>query len=206
MARPQGTLDKAKRKAILQAARQAFLDQGYGASMDDIAASAGVSKQTVYSHFGSKGELLRAIVTDRVQEITAPLVDLAPDATLRDTLGAFGRSFLGRILAPQSVALQRLIIAQATEFPELARIYYEAGPRTNASRLATYLASEAEKGAILIEDATVAAELFLGLLLSHMQLRANLGIVYPSESEIAARVERVVAVFLAAHAAGQRAK
>jgi TetR/AcrR family transcriptional regulator, mexJK operon transcriptional repressor len=199
MARPPGTLDLRKHAAILAAASNAFLAEGYGVSVDQIAAAAGVSKQTVYSHFGSKGELLRALVTDRVQAITAPLADLPPEAALEQTLQTFGTGFLAAILSPRAIGLYRLVIAQAVEFPELARIFYEAGPRTNAGRLAAYLAREAAKGTLAVADPMLAAELLIGLLLSHVQIRAMLGVAMLSPDERERRVAQCVSIFLTAH-------
>jgi AcrR family transcriptional regulator len=199
MARPLGTLDPRKREAILAAADKVFLAHGYRASVDDIAGEARVSKQTVYSHFGSKGELLSAIVNERAQALSALLSETAAHGTIEETLTAFGRGFLSTVLAPHVIGLYRLVVSQAAEFPELARVYYEAGPKANARQLAAYLEGQARAGRLDIDDPLLAAELFLGHLLAYMQLRATLFIAFPSAAEIELRVERCVRQFLDVH-------
>ena len=90
MARISGQIDVAKSEAILDAAIEVLAERGVSASMDEIARRAGVSKQTIYNHYGSKAELVRIMSARRVHEITAslvapvPPVEGAPDTAITD--------------------------------------------------------------------------------------------------------------------------
>jgi TetR/AcrR family transcriptional repressor of mexJK operon len=200
MSRPAGTLDRTKREAILEAGRQCLLAEGYGASMERIATVAGVSKQTVYSHFGSKEELVRAIVTERATAITEPLTDLTEARLPAATLHAFGTRLLTVLLSQPVIGLYRLVQSRASEQPELARAYFESGPRTSTGRLAAYLDRAMAEGALAADDAQIAAEMFVGLLLSQIHLKATLGLEVATPVEIEQRVATAVRIFLKAYA------
>src|SRR6185503_1171575 len=73
MPRLAGQIDVAKNEAILDAALEVLAERGAAASMEEIARRAGVSKQTIYNHYGSKADLVRAMCARRVSEMTAPL-------------------------------------------------------------------------------------------------------------------------------------
>jgi AcrR family transcriptional regulator len=71
MPRVAGQIDRAKTEAILEATAEAIYARGLGVSVDEIARRAGVSKQTIYNHYGSKADLIRALIETRAQTITA---------------------------------------------------------------------------------------------------------------------------------------
>jgi TetR/AcrR family transcriptional regulator, mexJK operon transcriptional repressor len=192
-----------KHDAILDAARRVFLREGYSASMDLVAAEAGVSKQTVYNHFGSKEGLFRAIVDHVSGELLDVLVEgggaRADPAT---TLEAVARRFLKLLLEPSYLALHRMLVAQAPRFPDLAREIYLGGPARAASELALYLAQETRKGTLAAADPALAAEQFFGALCGHLHLRALLSPRdAPGEAEIERAITHAVRGFLRAQAA-----
>src|SRR5829696_4623111 len=122
-----------KRRAILDAATTVFLRNGYlGTSMDEIAALAGVSKQTIYKHFTDKEQLFSAIILGTIDRVGEPFY--ARIDTLQDTddldkdLGALARRLITIVMQPQVLALRRLVIGEAERFPQLGRAYYERGP------------------------------------------------------------------------------
>ena len=203
MARPQGALDLRKRQAILDAARKAFRELGYGVSMDQIAQRAGVAKQTVYNHFHSKSDLVHALVDEVVSAFTATLEHGAKDGP-HAVLTEFGRSFLGRVLSPDVIGFHRLMAAEGAAFPELAAQAYAAGPKASRRKLASYLAREAREGRLAIDDPERAAEIFFGMLIGqqHIKLLLQAG-PRPSEDDTARHVAECVRVFLAAY--GDRA-
>ena len=122
-----------KRQMILSAGQQLFLSNGYqGTSMDQVAATAAVSKQTVYKHFGEKRELLFAIVTDALDSAVGSIRDriaaLPDSADLEADLTALAGDYLRAVLQESVVQLRRLVIGEANRLPELARLYYEHAP------------------------------------------------------------------------------
>ncbi len=93
--------------------------------MDKITARSGVSKTTVYAHFRSKDELLLAVVEDLLQAIRSAMTELPQADDLRTWLAQLGRIASRQITSPPAIALQRLAIAEATRFPEIARALHD---------------------------------------------------------------------------------
>jgi TetR/AcrR family transcriptional regulator, mexJK operon transcriptional repressor len=121
-----------KRMAILEAATDSFLRKGYlGTTMDEIAATAAVSKQTVYKHFADKESLFTEIVTGAVDAVSDPhhddVLGLADTGDVEADLRALAGRQLERVMQPRLLALRRLVIGEAGRFPELGRAYYERG-------------------------------------------------------------------------------
>ncbi len=133
--RPGRALDPAKRAAILAGARAVFLRDGFaGGSVDDLAAEAGVGKQTVYRHFGSK----EALVVALVEAMCAPGALAAPPAALprRERLRALLLGFVEGVTSYDSLSLYRALVAEAERMPELGRLFWDAGPRQLRTALA----------------------------------------------------------------------
>ena len=188
MPRAVGQIDLAKTEAILDAAAQVFGERGLAASMEEIARRARVSKQTIYNHYGSKPELIRAIVDRRVSEITAPL--LLPEALdhPEDALVAFGRSMLSR-----GVSMLRMTVEAAAEHPDLARAFFEAGPATSRHRLAEFLQIETDNGRLAVDDPALAAEFFAGMVIGAHQISQLLGVFRQLDEAQIDRVAREAA-------------
>ena len=193
--------DPRKRAAVLEEARKLFLREGYDASLEAVAAAAGVSRQTIYNLFGSKDELFVAILNDRAEQLTAPLATASDAVGPRAVLTELGRRFLVAVLSPEAGQFQRAVIASASRFPKLARQFYEAGPAVSLRRLAAYLTAEAERGRLRVADPLLAAELFFGMLKGHCHIRLMLcGEGAPGPAEQERRIAYCVEAFLAAHA------
>ena len=160
-----------KRRAILDAAATLFLREGYLAtSMDQIAAAASVSKQTVYKQFADKQSLFCEIVTGTVAEISDPVAEQV--ASLRDStdlaadLRGLARALLAQVLQPRMMQLRRLVIGEAGRFPELGRLFYDSGPGRTIDALATVVESLAARGTLRLQDPRLAAEQFNWLVMS----------------------------------------
>jgi TetR/AcrR family transcriptional repressor of mexJK operon len=159
-----------KHREILEAATLLFMKLGYdGTSMEDIAAKAGVSKQTVYKHFADKKQLFSDIVlattsqVDRVVGLVAgPLVE-SPE--LKKDLILLGRQFITALMDPHLLRLRRLVIANADRMPELGRTWYEQGFERVLATLATCFAGLSKRHLLSLEDPLIAAHHFVGLLL-----------------------------------------
>jgi len=191
-----------KRAAILDAATRVFLEYGYGAAnMGAIAAEAGVSKQTVYSHFGSKPALFGAIVRERCDRLLSPIrVSKSEGRSPRTVLTDIARRFVTLIVNPESRALFRAVLAESARFPELAEAFYRSGPALAVDNLAAYLAEVDARGALKVAKPVLSARLFFGMLRGDLHLRLLLGIgPEPSASELDAIVAHAVDTFLTAH-------
>jgi len=165
--------DLGKRAAILEAAKALFVEQGYtGVSMDSIAAQAGVSKLTVYSHFGDKETLFTEAVKSRCEEML-PSTLFVPnvDGPLREQLHGIGQAFFDLITSDEAVSMQRVMMAPDTD-DRLREMFWQAGPQRTNTALADFLRSRAACGELDITDFDTAAVQFLtlvkGELLTHM--------------------------------------
>lgn len=191
-----------KREAILAAATRVFLDQGYGAaSMDAIARAAGVSKQTIYAHFGGKAALFEATVLERSDRLLEPFPTEAdlfhdPEAALR----AIARRFLELILSPETVGRFRVIVAESGRFPELAEAFYRSGPERVGGRLSAYLAELDRQGTLCVTDPASASTQFFGMVRGDLFLRQLLGLGEPPRGRVLDRiVDSAVRAFLSAY-------
>jgi TetR/AcrR family transcriptional repressor of mexJK operon len=175
---PEGRTAR-KRRAIVEAATGAFLAGGYrGTSMDEIAAAAGVSKQTVYKQFVDKQRLFVEIVTGTVAVAGDPVHDevggLPATEDLAADLRALARRQLELVMRPQVLRLRRLVISEAARFPELGAAFYEHGAgRTTAALAAAFAALDA-RGLLRVPDPAVAANHFNWLVMAAPVNRAML--------------------------------
>ncbi len=199
--------DSPKRQAVIEAAGELFIAQGYGAvSMDAIARSAGVSKATLYAHFASKDRLFATIINEACQQNVA-LSDLLPaqsddPATALTTLG---QRMLRFLLDAKPLAINRVVMAESVRFPELGRAFYENGPGLFRQAFATWLEAQAAAGRLAVADPLIASDQFMGMLRSAgLYLRASLGLPPPpTDAEIDATVAAAVRTFLKAYAVGE---
>jgi TetR/AcrR family transcriptional repressor of mexJK operon len=197
-----------KRRAILEAATTVFLRNGYlGTSMDEIAAQAQVSKQTVYKHFADKESLFTAIVTAAVDAAGDPVHDevaaLADSDDVAADLRALARDQLGRVMQPRLMQLRRLVIGEAGRFPELGRAFYDRGAGRTTAALAVAFARLAERGLLHTDDPEIAAAHFNWLVMSAPVNRAMLlgDDAIPSATELNRYAEGGVRAFLSAYGA-----
>lgn len=195
-----------KRRAILDAARELFLAQGYlGANMDSVAARAAVSKQTVYSHFGSKEALFVELVADMTREagdrIHAHDTGLASGGA-EALLTAYAVEQLATVLRPDVLQLRRLVIGESTRFPELGRALHEAGPKRAVDRIERMLDDLRAAGMVAFDDVAIAASTFnwlvMGAPLNDAMLLGDDAV--PDAAAQRRHAEHAVRVFLAAHA------
>ena len=154
-----------KHRAILSAATATFLELGYrGTSMDAVAAAAGVSKQTIYQHFGDKQRLFREMIAGTVEAAADPVHDevrrLADSGDLAQDLRDLARRLLRLVLAPEVLRLRRLVIAEARQFPDLGRVFHDLGPGRTIAALARTFAELNRAGRLAVPDASLAANQF----------------------------------------------
>jgi len=198
------SLSREKRTAILDGAGRVFASHGYeGASMADITRAAGVSKGTIYHHFTGKAELFGAYVAQQCTHNLAPLFDTAqPVGDVGSSLREIGARMVRFLLSPVGLVVDRIVVSEASRFPELARAFYEAGPARGIAALSAWLAAQVAHGHLVIEDPEFAAEQFFSLCQHPAILRRKLGLIPPlDEAAIERVVDAAVAVFLKAYGA-----
>jgi len=187
----------AKRKQILDGARAVFLNDGFdGASMNDIARVAGVSKGTLYVYFDSKEALFEALIREDRQQQAEQLVPTIEPRDAREFLGFYGRRLIELMTRPEMLAQVRLVIAATTKFPRIGRAFYEAGPCHGVRRLAR-LRKLVEAGELEIADTELAAQQFAELCKAGLFNRALFcADVTIQPDEIDARVDAAVEMFM----------
>ena len=195
----------AKAEAIVAAAQRLFLEQGYGVtSVDTIATAAGVSKATVYSHFDGKFGLFEAVVAVRQQELLKRLAPTnEPTGDVRTDLVTFAVSLSSAVLQPRYRDWDRLVFAESSRHPELARSLFKAGPKLVHKRLDAILSDYAAAGQLAIDDTAAAAEHLIGLVLGFEFVRGLMA-SQPKRSRRfwTDRAEGLVDLFLARYAVG----
>lgn len=203
-----GTRMTRTRAKIVSAAEDLFLRCAFfGTSMDDVAAEAGVSKQTVYAHFHSKEALFLGVVRgmtgaagDEFDEQVADPGDAAPplETFLRD----FAIQQLTIVMTPRLMQVRRLVIAEAERFPELGKALYEKGPGRSIVRLARAFARY--PGQVNATDLRKAAAFFNWLVMAEPTNDAMMlgDDAIPDRKVLVAHAEEAVRIFLAAYCPG----
>ncbi|RRN62589.1 TetR/AcrR family transcriptional regulator [Caulobacter sp. 602-1] len=201
MPRVPGQIDVAKTEAILDAAVEVIGERGLAAPMEAIARRAGVSKQTVYNHYGSKAELMRALMNRRVEAITASLREPGAIDNPTEALEAYARSVLETVITSKSYSMMRVIMLGSGEMPDVAKEVFEAGPLSARRQLAAFLKTETELGRMKVENFDQAAEFFSGMVMGHSQLRSLLRLPSDKTPDEYGRLAREAAVrFMRAYA------
>jgi AcrR family transcriptional regulator len=187
-----------RREAILDVAREVFTEEGYAAaSMSTIAARLGGSKGTLYNYFKSKEELFGAYVREACSRAES-IFDVAEEQTLAERLAGIGERFLDHLMSQSSVRTYQLVVAEVHRTPELARIFYEAGPAIGTARLTQVLEVARERGEIEAADCGLAADQFLALCKANLHFRYSLNLIErPSQAQISKAIAEAVLTFMA---------
>jgi AcrR family transcriptional regulator len=193
--------DTSKRRQILDGARKVFMDLGFdGASMGEIARSAGVSKGTLYVYFADKNRLFEAIVEETALEQGEIAFDFDASGDAATTLREFGAAYIAMILRPDGGSAIRTVMAIAERMPDVGRRYYERVLQKTINRLAGHLGVHEAAGELIIDDRELAASQFL------LMCQASLFLPFifqaappPSPTRVAVVIESAVRMFLAAY-------
>jgi TetR/AcrR family transcriptional repressor of mexJK operon len=195
--------DPERGRRILEAAQRHFNEHGLErASVDAIAADAGVSKMTVYSNFGSKEGLFQAVVRDRTATVMAgfPGAGALDPGQPEKVLLAIGARFLALVRGDALGAL-RAVYGVAGAQPEVCRALYKEGPERVNGELAAYLRHAHSAGTLKVRNPLQAADLFLSMFMGSGHIRGLLMLEMPDARENNALVREAVRVFMSAYSA-----
>lgn len=194
-----------KRRAIVEAATALFLQHGYpGTSMDQIAATAAVSKPTVYRFFADKEQLFTEIVLGTLDQAGQPfrarLAALAGTGQLTEDLRQLARDYLATVIQPPVLQLRRLVIGASPYLPAVAQAYYQRAPEQTLQALAGCFEQLAGRGLLRISDPPAAAAHFAFLVLGRaLDKSLFCGDAPFAAAELTAQADAGVAAFLAAY-------
>jgi AcrR family transcriptional regulator len=196
-----GDEDSSKRRQILDGARKVFMDLGFdGASMGEIARSAGVSKGTLYVYFADKNRLFEAIVEEETLEQAKVAFNFDPERDVTTTLTEFGQAYIHMLCRPGGGSATRTVMAIAERMPEVGRRFYNNVVAHTIARLAAYLEVRTRSGDLEIEDCQLAATQFMQMC----QASLFMPFIFqaapaPSAERIAQVVESATRMFLAGY-------
>jgi AcrR family transcriptional regulator len=196
-----GEEDSSKRRQILDGARKVFMDLGFdGASMGEIARSAGVSKGTLYVYFADKNRLFEAIVEDEMLDQQKVAFNFDPARDVATTLREFGQAYIELLCRPGGGSAIRTVMAIAERMPEVGRRYYEEVLEKTINRFASYLETRVQAEELVIPDCQLAASQFMQMCQASLFLPFIFQAAPPPSAEhIAEVVESATQMFLAAY-------
>jgi AcrR family transcriptional regulator len=197
--RPQVRPDDETRAIIYEAARHAFVGEGYAATnMETVARRAGVSTKTLYRLIPNKAALFEGMVSERLDRFLSTVnLHAAGDGDIEQALYEALMACAGLALDKEVVALQRIVLQETGKFPDIAVTFYNNGLQGTATALAGWLRVQVKRGLIELENVDEAAGMLLGMLVSAPQRAAIFGgRPLPSRSQIETRARRCAALFL----------
>ena len=175
--RPQLRPDDETRQIIYEAARHEFAAAGYAAtSTETVARRAGVSTKTLYRLVPNKAALFEGMVSDRLDRFLSDFsLHVAEDADIETGLNAALMACADLTLDPEVVALQRIILQEAGQFPDLAATFYRNGIARTATALSNWLRLQVKRGLIDLDDVEEAAGILIGMVAGAPQRAAIFG-------------------------------
>lgn len=190
---------RSTRNRIVAAAKELFLKNGFSrTSLEVVAAEAGVTKPTVYSHFRSKRDVLLAVtetLQEQAEQITLPL---HPTGNIAEDLRRFGRAFVRQVMTNDAQAWHRLAVAEAVDHPEVGQAVFDAGPAKVIRAVEAFLQHEVRQQRLTCPDPAIAAEQLLGLLHGIHPIRMATGQKTPSKAKQRRFADAAVDTFLKA--------
>ena len=197
--RPQLRPDGETRQIVYDAARQELAYNGYAAtSIEAVARRAGVSTKTLYRLIPNKAALFEGMVSDRLERFPADVkLNDIEHADIEDALYAALMACAKLAFDKEVIALQRIVLQEAVQFPDIAGAFYRNGIARTAAALAEWLRVQQQRGLIALDDVDEAAGMLIGMVASAPQRAAIFGgVPMPSRPQIEARVRACAKLFL----------
>jgi TetR/AcrR family transcriptional regulator, mexJK operon transcriptional repressor len=187
---------------LLDVAAEVFITDGFAAaSTNKIASLAGASKNTFYSRFPTKEALFLAVIERRMTKVFEQVAYFPDSASIEQSLRLFGVNLLRIALSPEQIALVRLISMESVRYPELARRFYDNGPKRGEESLARYLADQIKAGNLRDEVPLMMARHFMSLVTGSPVRWFVLGLnTKPlTERSLTKHIDGVISLFLRAY-------
>jgi TetR/AcrR family transcriptional repressor of mexJK operon len=194
----EGTAAERRRKAMIEAAYTLFVEKGYGSvSVDEIIKHSKGSKSTLYKFFGSKEGIMKAVVESLAAEMLRHItIEYPPGKNVRNVLIHIGEVLVDLALSDNAINQHRLAVSNANTFPDVAKLWYESGPKTTFDGIAEVLARENSKGRLKVENPLHAAWFFGGMLIFKENMTRLIGAPQAKKAEKKALVQEAVDGFL----------
>lgn len=195
------TAGEKRRKAIIEAAYSLFIERGYASvSIDDIIRVSKGSKSSLYKFFGNKEGILKAVVESLADDMLREFHFEVPTArNTREALTHIGMVLVDLALSENAINQHRHAVSHARVFPDVAKLWYEAGPKRTMDGIADFLKKETEEGRLRVPDPARAALFFAGMIIFHENMRQLVCLPRAKRSELKEMVSEAVEVFLAAY-------
>lgn len=189
---------ESKRKQILVAATVLFTEQGYSAtSMALIAKNAGVSKQTVYSHFGSKDELFSASIKQKCDSYQMTEIPLDTACEPAEILFILAKRFLDMLTSKEALAIHKICAYESKSYPQISELFYQEGPERIINDVAKLMAEFDKKRQLAIPEARFAALQFLNMVKGECWMRLEFNTKKQiSDTEINSYLNSSIAMFI----------
>lgn len=196
--RPPPRGDAETRAVIVAAAAKEFLEHGYDASIDAIARRAGVSKKTIYRLVATKSDLLVALVAEQGERLRRSIDLVGTDGLgAQETLEVVLRRYVLKVMAPETIALHRIIAAECLRFPHMTEAFYREGSQRIFDVVAGILKRLQARGLLFVADHTRAAAMLVEMIVGAPFRRAVFGLgECPSEDELNRLMKEGIALFL----------
>lgn len=208
-----------KLEQVLEGARTVFLADGFdGASVDDIARAAGVSKATLYSYFPEKRLLFLEMARHECARHSFAHVYAHEEAEAQvdgegaakpckqppaQVLGRLAINMLNVLLSDVALKIFRVCVAEAERFPELGRQFFESGSLVERDRFKTYLRAAMARGELVVDDVDMAAEQWMALIRADLFPRLACNVISDASDADRERVAQgAVQMFLARYGVG----
>ncbi|APX13213.1 TetR/AcrR family transcriptional regulator [Tateyamaria omphalii] len=189
---------------VLDGARDVFMADGFeGASVDDIARAAGVSKATLYSYFPDKRLLFMEVANSECARQSQDAIDnIDMNAAPQEVLCQAGKHFLRFITSKFGQQVFRICVAESDRFPEIGRAFYKSGPERMRAEMGEYFEAAVSRGDLKIDDYTLAADQFGELCKADIWPRLMFGVIDSvTDEDIDRVVDSAVKTFLARYGA-----
>lgn len=165
-----------KKQQIREAAKQLFLKSGFAAtSMDDICTCAGVSKQTIYTYYANKEQLLFDVIEHQLFLLSDDAfgdllerMDFSSPEKAEQSLFQFARKLLSHFMQVDYLKLARMVVAEIIQFPELAALFRDAVPLKGLRNVEKLLRKANESPCVSISNIPVAARSFVGTMITYV--------------------------------------